>query len=82
MSGEGERKALPFKSSNKVNAWRRDREMREPGMVYLLEELVPESPAAPWDMYDPQPPQDAALPIIPFTSLDVEEQGDQVRTRG
>ena len=64
------------------NVWCRHREKREPGIIYLLEELVPESPAAPWDMYDPQPPQDTALPIIPFTSLDAEEQGDQVRTSG
>ena len=58
---------------------RREREAREPGVVYLMQELVPDEPAVPWDLQDPAPLLDNALPVIPFTPCDPDEHDDQVR---
>ena len=48
----------------------------------MMVELVPENPATPWDMHDPLPPPDWALPVIPFSPCHAEEEEDQVRGEG
>ena len=57
----------------------REREAREPGLAYLLVELVPDSAGEPWGAADDAANNiGAAVPIVPFTPCDPEEHAEQV----
>ena len=57
----------------------REREKREPGLVYLLDELVPDSPGEPWGADDAADAGAACVLVVPFAPSDPEEHAEQVR---
>lgn len=52
--------------------------MREPGVVYLMEELVPDSPGEPWGTEGASEGGGACVLVVPFTPSDLEEHAEQV----
>jgi len=58
----------------------REREAREPGLAYLLVELVPDSAGEPWGAADDATDNvGAPMIMVPFTPCDPEEHAEQVR---
>ena len=47
-------------------------------MVYLMKELVPDSPGEPWGAEDALDSGGAFVLVVPFTASDPEEHAEQV----
>ena len=71
--------SAPQRASESALSAAREREAREPGLAYLLVELVPDSAGEPWGTADDAADHiGAAVPVVPFTPCNPEEHAEQV----